>query len=74
MTNLEKIRNMDVEELAKFLLLNTVYEDVDYDYDESAYTTTHETYTTQFSTYDFWWSYEEVLADTIKILLSEVEE
>lgn len=73
MNNLEKIRNMDVEDLARFLLLNTVYEDVDYDYDENAYTTTHETYTTPFGTYDFWWSYEEVLADIIKILLSEVE-
>ena len=74
MTNFEKIRNMNVDELARFLLLNTVYEDVDYDYDENAYTTTHETYATPFSTYDFWWSYEEVLADTIKISLSEVEE
>lgn len=72
MTYHNKIQNMDVKELAEFLLVNTVYEDVDFDYDENAYTTTHETYATPFATYDCWWSRDEVVADTVRILTSEV--
>lgn len=70
-TEYERIRSMSIEELAKFLIVESTEEDVDYDWDENAYMVTHSCYATPFDSYPYYWSYEDVLEDTIKQLKGE---
>lgn len=73
MRKINEIKSMPIEELARFLICESLSEEVDYDYEENAYATTHSCYVTPFCEYDYWWSYDEVLYDTINRLLMEDE-
>ena len=65
MRQIDKIKNMDVEQLAAFLICESIEEDVDYDYDEEAYVITHTCHVTPFCEYPYWWDYDDVLTDTV---------
>lgn len=71
MTVYDKIQKMSVEELAGFLIINSIEEDAEYDWDENAYTVIRHCYATPFGTYPHYWSYDDVKEDTIKILMSD---
>ena len=73
MKQIDKIRRMSVEELAKFLICSSIEEDTDYDWNEQPYTITHPCYVTPFCEYSHLWDYTDVLNDTIRILLNEGE-
>lgn len=62
------IKKMSLEELARFLICDSIEEVMDYDWDENAYTTTHHCYVTPFSKYPYYWSCDDVLNDTVRIL------
>lgn len=68
MTAYEKIKNMNIEELAEFLIINSIEEDAEYDWEENAYTVTRHCYATPFGAYPHYWNYDEVKEDVIKIL------
>lgn len=74
MRKIDKIKNMPIEELARFLICESISEEVDYDYEENAYATTHSCYVTPFCEYDYWWEYDDVLEDTMVRLLAEDED
>lgn len=74
MRKIDKIKNMPIEELARFLICESISEEVDYDYEENAYATTHSCYVTPFCEYDYWWDYDDVLEDTMACLLAEDED
>jgi hypothetical protein len=62
------IKNMSLEELAKFLICDSIEEEMDYDWDENPYTITYDCYVTPFLRYPHYWNYEDVLNDTVRIL------
>ena len=74
MKTIDKIRLMSIEDLAKFLICESIEEDVDYDYDEEAYITTHTCYVTPFCSYPYWYDYDDVLEDTIARLKEKEDE
>ena len=74
MKKIDKIRLMSIEDLAKFLICESIEEDVDYDYDEEAYITTNMCYVTPFCTYPHWYDYDDVLEDTIAKLKEEKDD
>lgn len=71
---IDKIRSMNIEDLAKFLICESIEEDVDYDYDEEAYVITHACYVTPFCEYPYWYDYDDVLKDTIARLKEEKDD
>jgi hypothetical protein len=71
MRKIDEIKNMDVEQLAKFLICESAYEDIDYDWEEEPYSTIRSCYVTPFYEYDYWEDYETVLEDTVRRLLED---
>ena len=71
MTQFEKIKNMNIDELADFLIMQSESTTTEYDYNEDPYDYTEIIYQTPFEKYPGWFSYEDVFEDTKEILLKE---
>ena len=71
MTQFEKIKNMNVDELADFLIMLSESTTTEYDYEDNPYDYTEIIYQTPFEKYPSWFSYEDVFEDTKEILLKE---
>ena len=68
---IDKIRQMSVEELAKFLIVEGEESDWDEDGNGDIYTYTMPCYYTPFGSFPHWYSEEEAAEEVIKHLLSE---
>ena len=72
-TWLAKIRNMPLEELAKFLVCMGEKTDSDEDFSGHTYEYAMPWYYTPFGEYPGWWSEEDVVEETIEQLRKEYE-
>ena len=72
MTNIDKIKKMSPENLAKFLIRRVHSTEVCYDYDENPFERVVDVWVTPFETFPGWWPKEEVVDDVVKYLLEEV--
>ena len=74
MKQIDIIKNMTVEQLARFLIIETTEEEVEVDWNEESYLRIHSAYATPFGAYPHWWSFEDVMEETVQILQTEVDE
>ena len=74
MTNIDKIKKMDEDELAEMLIYEGETEEIDYDWDDSPYTYTVSCWYTPIGEFPHWFSREDVKEEILEWLRKDIDD